>query len=120
MDKKYKLKIGIAYFFNLIGAIAVLTIILSPLGILMFIISLKGKITLKDDELEYWWVGTKKFKFDEIESFKVAKGGGLIYVMIQPFDFKLKSGKNMRVPIGAFKNNEEIKSYIKDKTGLTL
>jgi len=120
MEKTYKMKLGFSYFLYMIGAIVGLTIILLPLAIMMFMLIFKGKVTLRDEEIEYWWIGLKKFRFDDVESFKAARGGGLMFVFMQPFDFKLKSGKTMRIPIGTFKNNQEIKDYIKEKTGLSF
>lgn len=120
MEKTYKMKLGFSYFLYMLGTIAGLTIILIPFGIMMIVFIFKAKVVLKEEEIEYWWLGLKKFRFDDVDSFKASRANGLIGIYMQPYEFKLKSGKTMRIPLGTFKNNQEIKDYIKEKTGISF
>ena len=128
MNKHYKFKgKGLFYF---AAIFCIVTIILSPVGILFIYMASKAKVIMTDTEFTYAMLRTYKIPYGQIQEIKLSKpvgsayhlGGGAFvnFATVVPLIIDFNNGKSIRFSSNFFENAVEIVEILEEKTGLKL
>lgn len=125
-----------------LGVLCCLLIVLIPLGVIMFIVAGKARMTITDEALVVRWIGTRVLRWEDFEAFKqqafsvaggvpglglagavavgAAKGVASSFVS-GPVAYKLK-GKRMRgnLAVHWHERSGELAAAIEARTGLSI
>lgn len=112
-----------------LGILSCLMVVLAPFGILMFVIASKARITIADEDITIWWLGTRKIRWDEFVSLRQGSvsihGLGVIGAVAGaalirgPVSYELdrKRGKHGNIAVHWHEGSAEILKELQARTG---
>lgn len=125
-----------------LGVLCCLLIVLIPLGVIMFILAGKARMTVTDEALVVRWIGTRVLRWEDFEAFKqqpfhmvggvgglglagavalgAAKGVAASFVS-GPVSYKLKSKRMWgNLAVHWHERSGELAGAIEERTGLSI
>ena len=117
MIKEYRINFGFKLFFILLGLIA-LPIFL--MGILVLMIAFKAYVKIDEEQIIFWWLGTKNILWAEVKNISRNDNGNLLVSIMHSLRIETTDGKIVNFPAGCFVHKTEILVKMEEKTGLTI
>ncbi len=117
MEHSYGLKTGFRVFFWSFG---VLTLPLFLMGLFFIIMVIKAYAKVDDEGVEYWWVTTKRLRWDEIGALQWARPSGVLGAAMRPLQITRDNGKNVILPVGTFVGEQALIDALSRRTQLEI
>ncbi|MGB1013127.1 MAG: hypothetical protein ACPG4T_03250 [Nannocystaceae bacterium] len=117
MENSYGLKTGFKIFFWIFG---ILTLPLFLIGLFFVWMIFKAYAKVSDEGLEYWWVTTKRLRWDEIGGLHWARPNGLLGSAMRPLQISRTEGKPVILPIGTFVGEQALIKTLQARTSLDI
>ena len=113
MRTDYGLNAGFKWFFIIFGGLSSLMLI----GIPVLILAFKGRATVTEEHLEWWWLTTNRVAWDDLSAIHRAGGGGVLGAMMGPLSLVRANGKASNFPLGCFADKDQLKAQLAERSG---